>query len=596
MFRRQPVPTQVAQNLRAITIPAPTRGLILSENYTYMQPGGANVLDNWKPTTRGLQVRGGCIKWCTLPEATPIYSGFEYRSANNQKMFVGTEENLYDVSFAGAPTLVKSGQTSGYYSAAQLQNQGGNWMIVTNHTGDPILRYNGTTWTTASTTPPVPWANSAPYVVGNLRRDTVDNTYWKCAIAHTSPASGTFAAARTAAPTQWVPDTASDGIGYIYGPPGTSVANGENLSYVWKYRNRLYFLEGGTMNAWYLNTNAIGGQLQLIPLGGTATKGGKLIFGATWSIDAGDGIDDKCVFMTDQGEALIYTGSDPSDAANWRQEGRYQIPAPMGPNAHSTLGGDLLIATVDGIVPLSAAITKDAQQLELSMLTMNIKRLWRTEVAARNTWFWTMCRWDEYGAMFVTLPGGKVGDRMCLTASTATGAWARYVGWDATCFMRQRGDMFFGTQTGVVMQADRTGYDDGKSYTAIMVGGWEMFQAPSQTVVWHQARASFIAVATSAFRPQIAACVDYVIDLPPPISPGPDPGVEDVWDQALWDVAKWDQKSIRTLTTLNTGWVSVGATGFSHAPVLQVMIAQQVRPDVEMISIAATYEVAGVNV
>ena len=66
------------------------------------------------------------------------------------------------------------------------------------------------------------------------------------------------------------------------------------------------------------------------PLAGAATKGGKLLFGASWSIDAGDGIDDKCVFVTDLGELLIFTGSNPADAANWRQEGRYQIGAAAG--------------------------------------------------------------------------------------------------------------------------------------------------------------------------------------------------------------------------------------------------------------------------
>ena len=55
----------------------------------------------------------------------------------------------------------------------------------------------------------------------------------------------------------------------------------------------------------------VGGQLLLIPLSGAATKGGKLLFCATWSIDAGDGIDDKLVFCTDLGEVLIFTGSDP---------------------------------------------------------------------------------------------------------------------------------------------------------------------------------------------------------------------------------------------------------------------------------------------
>ena len=98
------------------------------------------------------------------------------------------------------------------------------------------------------------------------------------------------------------------------------------------------------MNAWYLPLDAVGGVLLPIYLAGAATKGGKLLFGASWSIDAGDGIDDKCVFVTDLGEVLVFTGSNPGDAANWRQEGRYQIGAPLGMNAHMLLGGDLIIA------------------------------------------------------------------------------------------------------------------------------------------------------------------------------------------------------------------------------------------------------------
>src|SRR4029077_18584863 len=101
------------------------------------------------------------------------------------------------------------------------------------------------------------------------------------------------------------------------------------LSYVWKYRNRLFFIEGGTMNAWYLGIDSVGGVLAQIPLSGSAAKGGKLLFGAVLSLDAGDGLDDKCCFVTDLGEVLIFTGSTPSDAANWRQEGRFMTSPPL---------------------------------------------------------------------------------------------------------------------------------------------------------------------------------------------------------------------------------------------------------------------------
>jgi hypothetical protein len=241
-------------------------------------------------------------------------------------------------------------------------------------------------------------------------------------------------------------------------------------------------------------------------------------------------------------------------------------------------------------------ITKDASQLDLSMITVTIKPMWRDEVNLKRGWSWTMKRWDEYGGIFVTWPGGAVGNRYCAVANAATGAWCRFVGYDATCFARVHGNLFFGNQDGIMMQADRTGNDDGQPYVATLVGGWEMFQAPAQTVTWHQARASFTSAAFDPFLPQLSATTDYQINIPQPPPAGADPGLLDVWDQGLWDHAKWDQSAVNLTPVRNTGWVSIGATGFAHAPVVQATVSQQALPNVELISIAATYETIGVNV
>ena len=547
-FKRVAVPPQLGQQLRTVTLPAPTRGLIMNENESFIQPGAALVMDNWKPTMKGCALRGGCALWTQLPETTPVVSMFQYISGNVQHLFAGNAAKLYDVT-AAAPTLVKAGQASGNYCASQMANQGGDYLIAVNEAGDYPLRFDGTTWTTLN--------------AGQI---------------HTDPAL----------------------------PVQPSCHDGRNLTYVWKYRNRWFFIEGGTMNAWYLPLNANQGQLSMIPLSGSATKGGKLVSGFAWSIDAGDGIDDKCVFMTDQGELLIFTGSDPSTIANWRQEGRYATSAPLGINCWAPIGGDVLIATVDGIIPISASITKDTSQLELAAITRPIKPLWRNEVALKRSLPWTMCKWDEYGAVFVTWPGGQPGNQYCGVVNIATGAWARFTGWDAMCFGRMRGDMFFGTQLGAIMHADRTGMDNGKPYTAVLVGGWEMFSSQSTTITWRQARASFAARAGEPFQPQLSATTDYAIVLPTPPPAAPDPGTLDVWDQGLWATtppdpeptsqAKWDAAVPSALTVRNTGWVSIGQTGFSHAPIVQVTIAQQAIPEVELISIAATYEPCGVNV
>ena len=548
-FKRTAVQPQQAQQLRTVTLPAPTRGLIMNENASFVQPGAAQVLDNWKPTMTGCALRGGFVQWTQLPETTPVVSMLQYASANVQRMFAGNATKLYEVTAGGAPTLVKSGQASGNYCASQLANQGGDYLMVVNDAGDYPLRFDGITWTTLS--------------AGEI---------------HTDPALP-------------VPPTCHDG---------------RNLTYVWKYRNRWFFIEGGTMNAWYLPTNAIAGQLLMIPLSGSATKGGKLVAGFSWSIDAGDGIDDKCVFMTDQGELLIFTGSDPGAVANWRQEGRYATAPPLGMNSWTQIGGDVLIATVEGIIPISASITKDVSQLELAAITKPIKPLWRIEVARKRALPWTMCKWDEYGGLFVTWPGGVVGNQYCGVVNIATGAWARFTGWDVMCFGRMRENMFFGTQTGAIMEANRTGMDNGKAYTATLVGGWEMFSSQSTTMVWRQARAAFSARVGERFQPQLSATVDYALVIPPPPPASPDPGTADVWDQGLWATtppaaeptfqAKWDLKAVPGSTVLNTGWVSIGFTGFSHAPIVQVTVSQQAVPEVELISIAATFEPCGVNV
>jgi hypothetical protein len=293
---------------------------------------------------------------------------------------------------------------------------------------------------------------------------------------------------------------------------------------------------------------------------------------------------------------LIFSGSNPADPNYWRLEGRYQIPKPMGMNAHIALGGDLLVATTEGIVPISSALTKDAEQLELAMITLRIRSMWRDQAIAKSAWSWTMERWDEQGLMFVTWPGGVAGARMCAVVNTGTGAWTRYVGYDATCWIRMRGDMFFGTQGGIIMQADRTGYDDGQPYVATYVGGWETFGANPNQMVWRQARASFAAGPNEPFQPQITSTINYVVTIPTPPSAGPDPGILDLWDQGLWDTAKWDAPGAPAPVVRDTGWISVGMTGYSHAPICQVTVAQTAKPNVELLAIAAVYDPAGVNV
>jgi hypothetical protein len=555
-FRRQPVPGQMALQYQTVTLPAPIRGIVEVENWAYTKPGSASFLDNWFPTQKGIRLRGGTEVWATLPAPVEVVrSGFEYVTGTLERMFAATDTRIFDVTFAGSPIL-QTGVgtiTNGNFSAAQLTNASNQaFLLAVNDANDFIRRYDGTAWA---------YMNAA----------------------YTPPGG---------APSK------------ILMPDGTTTASG--MTYVWKYRNRLFFIKGGSMDAYCLPVNAVGGTLIAIPLSGAAKRGGSLLFGCSWSIDAGDGIDDKCVFVTTEGEFLVFTGTDPTSVANWRQEGRYDLSKPLGKNGHQQLAGDVLVITVDGVVPLSAAMQKDVSALSLAAVTYNIENTWMKEFRDKNIYPWTIAKWDEADMLLVNHPGGNTYDTKTVSVSNLhTGAWSRFVGWDAMCFLKNKGNLFFGTQDGRIIQAESTGYDNavftggaftGDTYACTMVGGWEMFQAPPNTVTWFQARAAFFSAAREPFEPLLAATTDYEFRLPPPPNPGPDPGLLDLWDQGLWDDAKWDQPAPAAPPVRNTMWVSIGETGFSHAPICMVTIGQQAKPNVELLSIAATYNRMGVNV
>jgi hypothetical protein len=177
----------------------------------------------------------------------------------------------------------------------------------------------------------------------------------------------------------------------------------------------------------------------MIPLAGAATKGGKLLCGFTWSIDAGDGIDDKCVFMTDQGErADLHRLGTRRPRPTGRQEGRYATSTPLGMNCHTPIGGDVLIATVDGIIPISASITKD---------TRNSSWLRSPAPSSRcgaRKWMRNAHCLGPVEVGRARLPacdmarGGLPGAYTMGAVNIATGAWARFTGWDAMCFGRLR--------------------------------------------------------------------------------------------------------------------------------------------------------------
>jgi hypothetical protein len=516
-----PKTAMIAPSLSYQFLP-PTRGWIVSEPLANSKPGGARVLENWFPTQTSARLRGGSRLYATVSTG-PVLRMWTYKSGAVEQFFASDLTNIFNITTvanpAVIPTPVVTGQTSGYYSTAQLGTAGGNYLSVVNGTDTPKT-YDGTTW-----------ANHAFTVI---------------------------------------PDP-------------------KTLSFVWTFGNRLWYVQKNTMNAWYLPVTSINGALTQFSLAGVFQNGGSLLFGGKWSMDAGNGLDDKCVFVSTTGEVVIYQGTDPSTAATWSKVGLYQITPPVGPNATMSAGGDLLIATEDGIVPISQAVQKDAAALSLSAVTKNIQSEWKKEVIARKTLPFEIIKWPTFNMAVVSLPVPDVGIApYCFVANLETGAWCKYTNWETRSIALYSGYGYFGNNTGKVFQMEVGGNDNGLPYTCTYVGLPEHLRTLGVQKYIHSARSIFLS--NVPFKAKISASMNYNINLPTPPSSVAN-YTTDEWDSALWDVAKWDSSGTGTV---KTQWVSIGKNGFVVSPQIQITNGVTPYPRTELIAFDVLFERGGI--
>lgn len=431
-------------------------------------------------------------------------------------------------NITSTPSEDVTSQTGGYYSTTQFETSGGTYLFAANGT-DSLRRYDGTSW-----------------------------------LAITGVSAGAITGVTTS-----------------------------TLSHVWVWKNRLFFVQGGTMVSWYLSVDSIAGAASDHTLAGVFQRGGSLLFGATWSIDAGDGVDDKCAFISTEGEVAIYEGTDPADPDKFALVGRYDLGGkPLGKNAWMRAGGDLLIATLDGLVPLSQVLNKDPAALSLAAVSRNIEPDWRTEAVARQSIPWDMEKWDEENLAVVALPVvGSSTPARTFIVNMETGAWSRFTGWDTRSLAVHSGALYYGTSDGKIMLANSGGSDDGSTYVCAMALHFDHMKRPGQFKTLKQARATFRG--SKPFTPKLSASVDYAQIFPTAPSSVANYTV-DTWDSGLWDTAVWDASSSESVTS--TRWVSITGAGFTHALQLQITFGVTPSPDCELMAIDVTMEIGGLVV
>lgn len=633
---RTPARPNKPRTARLKSFAAPVGGWIANRNLASPDrsagqplPQGATILDNWFPKATSILQRRGSDLYATLGDGTAgVTSMFSYNAGAQEELFASTATTIYNITSVISPSNdaistendeafetdtgdiialfsttnldVYDGLTGGDWSVVQFATTGGIFLVGVNGE-DAGFIYDGTEF--------------FPIIVGGIHELDYDGEVapFTAGEVLTGGTSGATALIRS------VDDQGATGTlrlsGIASGPfqnnetitdalTGEALANGtttqivpgidyasDDLSYVWAYKNRLFFVKRDSLNAGYLPVDQIGGTLTDLPLGGVFERGGSLLFGATWSLDSGQsgGLSEQCIFVTTEGEVAVFQGSDPSDANDWRKVGVYRIGRPLGKKAWIRAGGDLVIATSIGFVPLSQAIQRDYAALSPSAVSYPIEEAWNEAVLERGTEGWSCEVWPE-SQMVVVSPPELVGETPSVfVANARTGAWARFTGWNATCLEVWRGRLFFGSSDGRVVEANVGGTDEGSTYTSVFLPLYDDLRQPASLKVGEMGRATIRSQVEINELVEFRSDFDRTISFPPPDAVDVPSGNE--WGNGIWGTSVWGQTRG---SVLNQKWQSIGGTGYAIAAAVQISSGASVPLDAELIRLDVTYQVGDI--
>jgi hypothetical protein len=488
---------------RVASVPAPVGGWNARDSIANMEPLDAVQLINFFPTVSNCVLRGGSTNWATGMTGQ-VQTIMVYNGGSSSKMFaaVGTPDlKFYDASTAGAATAT---------TVTGLTNAIWEYINITTTGGTYLYAVNG---------------------VDKPR--LYDGTTWTAIDAASTPA--------------------------ITGVTTTTLSN------VTLFKNRLWFIQKDTLKAWYLPTSAVGGAAQVLDLSAIAKFGGHLVDLDTWTIDAGYGVDDNLVFVTSNGEVIVYRGTDPASDATWALTGVWKLGSPIGNRAMLKWGGDLLILTYDGLMPMAQSL--QSSRLDPRVALSNKIQGAITQATTNYGGTHAAVGWQVYynarrNAVWINVPIAE-GQQEQYVMNTITTSWSQFQGWPANCWETYNDNPYYGGNGVVVRAWDDTYVDNTSNIATNVFQAFNYFDSRGVKKYFTRARPSIFTNGSPAIF--VGINVDFnVDDTTAPISASA--SAVGLWDAGTWDSALWGSG-----LQITNNWQ--GVTGLGYCGSIQLKSA-----------------------
>ncbi len=352
-----------------------------------------------------------------------------------------------------------------------------------------------------------------------------------------------------------------EGVDHIgtWGFSGTGLSAG-NIVNVSVSKQRLWFVQKDSLTVWYPEVAGnVSGTLHSFDLAQVCRYGGYLVAVADWTQDGGQGIDDLTVFITSEGEVLVYSGSDIESVDDWTLRGSYKISRPIGYECCMQYQGDVVIIAEDGYIPLSKALPLNQANTAQVAFSDCIRGLVidRTQKYASHIG-WQGVIYSRGGYALFNVPVANAYEQHVINVST--GAWCRFTDIRSHCWCVFDRRLYFGSDKAVYL-FDEGFTDDGAPICGIVE------QAYSNLGTERLKKVQMLNPRTKSSAPYNLAIytnmdmeerqVDYVENI----------GTSGIYK---WGVVKWSaignpsgaRWSNSGRTTLHSQWIANSATGY----------------------------------
>jgi hypothetical protein len=367
------------------------------------------------------------------------------------------------------------------------------------------------------------------------------------------------------------------------------VATGPTVTTLWgvnNYKGRNFYWAKNSQSFWYAAANSYQGALTEFNLSRIAKQGGYIVQMLTWTLDAGDGVNDLAAFVMSTGEVLIYQGDDPGTATSWALSGSFSIGEPISIRAHARVAGTEIIATKDGYLDLGKAIIGGRYNEESAYSNKIIQAAKSAAVQYSGIEGWA-CLLYPAGNMFIVNVPLSTTTSIQHVRDTTNGGWCQFNGWNIRSMAVHSDRLYYGDPTGVVYFAD-TGYVDNVT-TPITTEAIPAFNALGSRA--RQKQLTAMSVVSSYLKPQnwvLDGLADFNLATRSTLN-NADVSGESAWDVATWDVDPWASTTFEPEAGPR-GWRNVRASGFALTASIRLNLLSQ---PVTWFSTAYLYKDAG---